>query len=135
MEGVYRDFTAERGIDSLEGLVVHRRCRRISYEPIVIQHTTPIRHQTSTIHKPITLLNIEGTAGGGGVVTGLGVALQGSRPSYDELERGLSSTKLAPRFVLYRTPGRGALNIFQTQFVINKQKLVLLPFACSGLEL
>jgi len=63
----------------------------------------------------MTLLNTEGTAGGGGVVTGLGAALHGSSPSYVELDNGLfSSTKLFPRVFPYRTPvpaGRGALNI------------------------
>lgn len=73
-----------------------------------------------TLYEPMTLLKMDGTAGGGGVVTGLGAALQGSRPSYVELERGLlSSTKLAPKFVLYRTPGRGALNIVQTNVFVN----------------
>jgi hypothetical protein len=78
---------------------------------------------------------MDGTAGGGGVVTGLGAALQGSRPSYVELESGLlSSTKLAPKFVLYRTPGRGALNIAQTNVSVNGRQKKQLAFRWRGLN-
>ncbi len=50
----------------------------------------------SEVNVPITELKVE-DAGGMGVGDGLGAALQGSRPSYTELESGFSSTKLPPK--------------------------------------
>ena len=55
-------------------------------------------------------------ADGRGGGAGLGAELQGSRPSesYTEFTRGLSATKLAPKFVEdapYVVPCRGVLNI------------------------
>lgn len=55
---------------------------------------------------------MDGNDGG----AGLGAELQGSRPSesYTDAERGLSTTRLAPKFVddaTYVCVGRGVLNI------------------------